>query len=178
MIPVNGAPHDLEARDVHRRLSFAQRRGRDDSNQVGTTPNCAPRLAAKSSVPRIPQDSLWVSGNGEQPTLNIRQLRQTDGPHAGREQGVLKVCFSKVIATNSGQLYPAVSPCRIGSLHASPMFDHGAHVVVTQRDTELCAEQVDLKGTTVISGDGCATLIVNVAEIHRRIGISVVKRFS
>jgi len=29
MIPANGAPHDLEARDVHRSLSFAQRRARD-----------------------------------------------------------------------------------------------------------------------------------------------------
>jgi hypothetical protein len=26
MIPANGAPHDLEARDVHRSLSFARRR--------------------------------------------------------------------------------------------------------------------------------------------------------
>jgi hypothetical protein len=26
MIPANGAPHDLEARDVHRSLAFAQRR--------------------------------------------------------------------------------------------------------------------------------------------------------
>ena len=26
MIPANGAPHDPEARDVHRSLSFAQRR--------------------------------------------------------------------------------------------------------------------------------------------------------
>jgi hypothetical protein len=29
MIPANGAPHDLEARDVLRSLSFAQRRARD-----------------------------------------------------------------------------------------------------------------------------------------------------
>jgi len=28
MIPVNGAPHDLESRDVVRSLSFAQRRAR------------------------------------------------------------------------------------------------------------------------------------------------------
>jgi hypothetical protein len=28
MIPANGAPHDLEARDVFRSLSFAQRRAR------------------------------------------------------------------------------------------------------------------------------------------------------
>jgi hypothetical protein len=28
MIPANGAPYDLEARDVHRSLSFAQRRAR------------------------------------------------------------------------------------------------------------------------------------------------------
>jgi hypothetical protein len=33
MIPANGAPHDLEARDVLRSLSFAQRRARDNSNQ-------------------------------------------------------------------------------------------------------------------------------------------------
>jgi hypothetical protein len=33
MIPANGAPHDLEARDVHRSLPFAQRRARDNSNQ-------------------------------------------------------------------------------------------------------------------------------------------------
>jgi hypothetical protein len=32
MIPANGAPHDLEARDVHRNLSFAQRRARDNSH--------------------------------------------------------------------------------------------------------------------------------------------------
>jgi hypothetical protein len=31
MIPANGAPHDLEARDVHRSLPFAQRRARDNS---------------------------------------------------------------------------------------------------------------------------------------------------
>jgi hypothetical protein len=31
MIPANGAPHDLEARDVHRSLPFAQRRVRDNS---------------------------------------------------------------------------------------------------------------------------------------------------
>jgi hypothetical protein len=30
MIPANGAPHDLEARDVHRSFSFAQRRGREN----------------------------------------------------------------------------------------------------------------------------------------------------
>jgi hypothetical protein len=35
MIPANGAPHDLGARDVLRSLSFAQRRARDNSNQVG-----------------------------------------------------------------------------------------------------------------------------------------------
>jgi len=30
MIPANGAPHDLEARDVLRSLPFAQRRARDN----------------------------------------------------------------------------------------------------------------------------------------------------
>jgi hypothetical protein len=35
MIPVNGAPHDLEARDALRSLPFAQRRARDNSNQMG-----------------------------------------------------------------------------------------------------------------------------------------------
>jgi hypothetical protein len=34
MIPVNGAPYDLEARDVLRSLPFAQRRARDDSNRT------------------------------------------------------------------------------------------------------------------------------------------------
>jgi hypothetical protein len=29
MIPANGAPHDLEARDVLRSLQFAQRQARD-----------------------------------------------------------------------------------------------------------------------------------------------------
>jgi hypothetical protein len=33
MIPANGAPHDLDARDVLRSLPFAQRRARDESNQ-------------------------------------------------------------------------------------------------------------------------------------------------
>jgi hypothetical protein len=31
MIPANGLPHDLEVRDVHRSLSFAQRRARDNN---------------------------------------------------------------------------------------------------------------------------------------------------
>jgi hypothetical protein len=35
MIPANGAPHDLETRDVVRSLSFAQRRARDNRNQIG-----------------------------------------------------------------------------------------------------------------------------------------------
>jgi hypothetical protein len=39
MIPANGAAHDLEARDVHRSLPFAQRRVRDNSKQIGASPN-------------------------------------------------------------------------------------------------------------------------------------------
>jgi hypothetical protein len=58
------------------------------------------------------------------------------------------------------------------------MFNHGTHIVLTQRNAELCAQQIDLKRTTVISGNGRATLVVNIAESHRGIGISVVKRFS
>jgi len=43
MIPANGAPHDLEARDVLRSLLFAQRRARDNStNRTGASPNCGP----------------------------------------------------------------------------------------------------------------------------------------
>src|SRR5271168_2453190 len=38
MIPANGAPHDLEARYWLRSLPFAQRRARDDSNQLGASP--------------------------------------------------------------------------------------------------------------------------------------------
>jgi hypothetical protein len=37
MIPANSAPHDLEARDVLRSLSFAQRRARDTSKQLGAS---------------------------------------------------------------------------------------------------------------------------------------------
>jgi hypothetical protein len=50
MIPANGAPHDLEARDVHRSLSFAQRRARDNSNQIGTSPNCRPSTTFTHSI--------------------------------------------------------------------------------------------------------------------------------
>jgi hypothetical protein len=43
MIPANGAPHDLEGRDVLRSLSFTQRRARDNSSQIGIgTPNRPP----------------------------------------------------------------------------------------------------------------------------------------
>jgi hypothetical protein len=55
------------------------------------------------------------------------------------------------------------------------VFYHGAHIVLTQRNTELGAQQVDLKRTMVISGDGLAALVVNVAEIHRSIGIPGIK---
>ena len=39
MIPVNDAPHDLEVRDVPRSLSFAQRRARDNCNQIEPCPS-------------------------------------------------------------------------------------------------------------------------------------------
>jgi hypothetical protein len=50
MIPANGAPHDLEARDVLRSLSFAQRRARDNSNQIGASPNCRPSTTFTRSI--------------------------------------------------------------------------------------------------------------------------------
>ena len=50
MIPANGAPHDLEARDVHRSLPFAQRRARDDGNQIGASPNCRPSTTFTRSI--------------------------------------------------------------------------------------------------------------------------------
>jgi len=50
MIPVNGSPHDLEARDVHRSLPFAQRRARNDSNQIGARPNCRPSTTFTRSI--------------------------------------------------------------------------------------------------------------------------------
>jgi hypothetical protein len=37
MIPANGAPHDLEARDALRSLSFAQRRAGADDNPCSQT---------------------------------------------------------------------------------------------------------------------------------------------
>jgi hypothetical protein len=39
MIPANGALHDHETRDVVRSLPIAQRRVRDNSNQIGASPN-------------------------------------------------------------------------------------------------------------------------------------------
>jgi hypothetical protein len=50
MIPANGAPHDLEARDLHRSLSFEQRRERDNSNQIGASPNCRPSSTFTRSI--------------------------------------------------------------------------------------------------------------------------------
>jgi len=50
MIPANGAPHDLEARDVHRSLPFAQRRVRENSKQIGASPNCRPSTTLTRSI--------------------------------------------------------------------------------------------------------------------------------
>jgi hypothetical protein len=50
MIPANGAPHDLEACDVLRSLSFAQRRARDNRNQIGASPNCRPSTTFSPSI--------------------------------------------------------------------------------------------------------------------------------
>jgi len=43
MIPANGAPHDLEARDVHRSLPFAQRRVRDNTSALNSSLRCRRR---------------------------------------------------------------------------------------------------------------------------------------
>jgi hypothetical protein len=50
MIPANGAPHDLEAREVLRSLSFAQRRARDNGNQIGASHNCRPSTTFTRSI--------------------------------------------------------------------------------------------------------------------------------
>jgi hypothetical protein len=67
MIPANGAPHDLEARDALRSLSFAQRRARDNSNQIGASPNCRPsttftRSISMSAASRVPRLAANVIG--------------------------------------------------------------------------------------------------------------------
>jgi hypothetical protein len=62
MIPANGVPHDLEARDVLRSSSFAQRRARDRS---------ADELPAVSSTRRQSfgltfRNAMWrVPGSGD-----------------------------------------------------------------------------------------------------------------
>src|ERR1700679_1933940 len=82
-------------------------------------------------VPGITQDSLWVCGNSEQATLNIRQLCQAGGPQAGREQTILEGILSKVVAANSSELYPTVPACGISSIYSSTMFNHGTSIVLT-----------------------------------------------
>jgi hypothetical protein len=72
MIPANGAPHDLEARDVHRSLSFAQRRARDNSHQIGARPNC--RSSSNANFPqylstRIDPEELPVESPSHLPGL-------------------------------------------------------------------------------------------------------------
>src|ERR1700722_13234987 len=47
-------------------------------------------------------DAGRVGRNGEESSLDLCQLCQTDGSHAGREQRILKVCLCKVIAMQSG----------------------------------------------------------------------------
>jgi hypothetical protein len=63
MIPANGAPHDLEARDALRSLSFAQRRARGNSKQIGTSPNCR-RLRSPAGLWQFSGREFLISGTG------------------------------------------------------------------------------------------------------------------
>ena len=56
------------------------------------------KRAGKRSVPGILEDSLWVSRNGAEPSLNIRKIGQADDTYAGREQRISKVCLGEIIA--------------------------------------------------------------------------------
>jgi hypothetical protein len=53
-------------------------------------------------VPGISHDGDRGGRNGEESSLDLCQLCQTRGSHAGREQRILKVCLCKVIAMQSG----------------------------------------------------------------------------
>ncbi len=116
-----------------------------------------------------------VIGKGEQSTLNIRKFDQTDGPYIGRVYRVSKVCLGECLAMQSGQLYPTITACRIGR-HASAVFYHVTHIILTQRHPEFRAQQIDLERTMVISGDRRAPLVVNVAEIYGRTRAAVIER--
>src|ERR1700733_117290 len=75
----------------------------------------------------------------------------------------------------SSQLYPSITTREIGR-HSSAVLYHDADVVLTQRDPPLCTQQIDLERARVITGYGRASFIVDVAEIHRRIGVSMDER--
>ena len=114
---------------------------------------------AKSLVPGITLDFSWVSGHGEESTLNIRKICQADGAYTGCEEGISKVCLGEVIAMESREFYPTITPCGISGRHPSAVFYHGAYVVLTQGNPEFCAQQIDLERMAVIPGDGRATLV-------------------
>jgi hypothetical protein len=133
------------------------------------------KRAGKRSVPWITLDILWVGGYGEQSTLNIRKICQARGSYTGREQRICEVCLGEIVTTQGCELYPTITPCGIGSRHSSAVFYHGAYIVLTQGDPELCAQQIDLECMMVIPGYGRATLVVYVAEIHPRIGVAAIE---
>jgi hypothetical protein len=77
MIPANGAPHDLEARDVHRSLSFAQRRARDN----GTDQLQYRAIEGWQTPPGSLQSSVVVdfaSGVGQSSGRTLACIRQVE----------------------------------------------------------------------------------------------------
>ena len=73
MIPANGAPRDLETRDVFRSLPFAQRRTRDNAPSTTFTRSHSMSAAWR---PLLPQMLLQATNEGTQgPRINIWPLR-------------------------------------------------------------------------------------------------------
>ena len=56
------------------------------------------------------------------------------------------------------------------------MLYHGPDIVLAKRNAKLCAQQIDLKRPMVVSGDGTAAFVVDVAEVNSGIIVSVKKR--
>jgi len=95
MIPANGAPHDLEARDVLRSFAFAQRRARDNSTQIGASPSCRFSCTAASrqqlSTRIDPEELLFESPGYPYLVYSTLASRGTSrhGPAEGRLIGFL-----------------------------------------------------------------------------------------
>src|ERR1700758_622045 len=74
------------------------------------------------------------------------------------------------------QLYPTITPCGVGGRHSPAVFDHGTYIILAQRNPKFRAQQIDLERMVVVFGDGGAPLVINVTEVHRGIGVSVIER--